>query len=190
MGLGVALALSGAVLARAQNLLKNGDFEAGNTDPWSVYGAATLKLDTTEKHSGKASAFVDVTAKGANFWDSGFQYLNIEFEANTQYTYAAFLKAEAPKKINFKPELSKDPWTGYGEKMMEISTTWKEYYVEFKPDTKVTPAALTLHIADDDTNFWIDDARWYVGTYVPGDQPTAVDPKGKTATVWAEMKSR
>jgi hypothetical protein len=191
LGLGIALTFCGVVVAQAaENLIKNGDFEGGNTDPWSVYGKATLKLDTTEKYAGKASGYVDVSEKGANFWDSGFQYLNIEFEANTQYTYAAFVKAEAPKQINFKPELSADPWTAYGEKMMDVTTTWKEYYVEFKPAVKVTPAALTLHIAADDGNFWIDNARWYIGTYEPGNLPTPVDPKEKTATTWAALKSR
>lgn len=190
VGLGIALTISGVVPAQAQNLLKNADFEGANTDPWSVYGAATLTVDATQKHSGKSSGYVDVTAKGANFWDAGLQYLNIEFAAGTQYTYAAFVKAEAPKQINFKPELSADPWTAYGEKMMDIATDWKEYYVEFKADAKVTPAALTLHIATDDTNFWIDDARWYVGTYEPGNLPTAVDPNEKSATTWAALKSR
>lgn len=190
LSVGFALTLSGSVSQAATNLLKNGNFEDGTTNPFSVYGAATLKLDTTEKYAGNASGYVDVASKGANFWDSGFQYLNIEFEANTQYTFAAFVKAEAPKQINFKPELSANPWTGYGEKMMDITTSWKEYYVEFKPPVKVTPAALTLHIAADDVNFWIDNVRWYVGTYEPETIPTAVDPKGKATTTWAALKSR
>lgn len=185
-----ALALSGNMAQAATNLIKNGGFEEGTTNPFSVYGAATLKLDTTEKYAGNASCYVDVASKGANFWDSGFQYLNIEFEANTQYTFAAFVKAEAPKQINFKPELSADPWTAYGEKMMDITTSWKEYYVEFQPPVKVTPAALTLHIAADDVNFWIDNVRWYVGTYEPETIPTAVDPKEKATTTWAALKSR
>ncbi|MBM3213788.1 hypothetical protein FJZ36_02585 [Candidatus Poribacteria bacterium] len=185
--MGVALSASAAVA----NLAKNGDFEAGNTDPFVTYGDAQLKLDTTQKHTGKASAMVTVAKKGANFWDSGFQYNpGIEFKANTQYTFAAWVKSEGPKNINFKPELSADPWTAYGEKMMATTTTWKEYYVEFKPAALVKPASLTLHIAENDLDFWIDDVRWFEGTYVPMDLPTAVEPEGKSTTTWAAIKAR
>jgi hypothetical protein len=186
-----ALSLSVSLAAHAAtNLLKNGDFEGGDTAPWSVYGSATITLDTKTPFDGKGCGFVQVNAAGANFWDSGLQYAGVEFKANTQYTFAAFVKAEGAKDINFKPELAQDPWTGFGEQMKNIGTDWKEYYVEFQPAAVVTPASLTLHIAADDKDFWIDSARWYEGKYEPAAPPAAVEPSDKLATTWAKLKER
>jgi hypothetical protein len=186
LGLVFAVALSASA---ATNLLKNGDFEAANVNPWTTYGNAKIELDTAA-HSGKGAGKVTVGAVGANFWDSGLQYTGVEFKANTQYTWAAFVKAAQPRRINMKPELAQDPWTGYGEKQQDMTADWKEIYVEFLPPAAVKPASLTWHIAESTATFWVDDARWYEGKYEPLQPPAAVSPKAKLAVRWADMKTR
>ncbi|MDA1191577.1 MAG: carbohydrate binding domain-containing protein [Candidatus Poribacteria bacterium] len=187
----LAMGLSVGIAVAQTNLVTNGDFEGGSTDPFVTYGAATVSLATDGAFDGAASAKVTVDTAGANFWDSGFQYnANIQFAAGTTYTWAAFVKAESAKNINFKPELAVDPWSGFGEAMTAIGTDWAEYHVEFSAPSLVTPASLTMHIAENDVDFWIDNVRWYEGTYVPGNTPTAVEPEGKAATTWASLKTR
>ena len=190
-GIAVALVATIAVAASAQdNLISNGDFEADTTDPWAVYGDATLTLDTAEKHGGSASAKVEVGSVGANFWDAGLQYnVDVTFSGGTLYTWSAFVKSENAKQINWKPELAADPWTAYGEEMMTMTGEWSEYYLEFTPDVDADPASLTLHIQADDEDFWIDDSRWYTGAYTPP-VVSAVDAEGKVATTWGSLKSR
>ena len=190
----MAFATAIAVAASAQdNLLSNGDFEADTTDPWGVYGDATLTLDTVDKHGGSASAKVEVNSVGANFWDAGLQYnVDVSFSGGTLYTWAAFVKSDGTKEINWKPELAEDPWTALAEEMQASTADWAEYYVEFTPDADVGNGSLTLHIQLDDQDFWIDDARWYEGAYVPGDtgSPTAVEADGRATTTWGAIKTR
>lgn len=189
---GAVLMTTAVLSTHAQtNLAKNGGFEDGKPDPFVTYGAAVLSVDNAEKFAGNASLHVDVTAQGANFWDSGLQYnTDVTFKGGTQYTWAAFMKAASARRINMKPELAQDPWTGYGEKQQDVTTEWKEYYVEFLPAAEVNPASLTMHIAEVAVPFWVDEVRWYEGNYTPGGQTTAVEPKGKLATSWASLKSR
>jgi len=187
----LAIAATLTVATSAQdNLISNGDFEAGVTDPWGVYGDASISLDTSDVFEGGASGKVEVGSAGANFWDSGLQYnVDVTFTGGTLYTWAAFVKSEGAKNINWKPELGADPWTAYGEQMLAMSPEWTEYHVEFTPDTDVNPASLTMHIAETDEDFWIDNARWYAGAYVAA-ETTAVDAEGKVATAWGSLKSR
>ena len=187
----ITLAATLSVAASAQdNLIENGDFEGGVTDPWGVYGDATLTLDASEVFEGSASGKVEVGAAGANFWDSGLQYnVDVTFTGGQLYTWAAFVKSEGAKNINWKPELAADPWTAYGEQMLAMGPEWTEYHIEFTPDSDVDPGSLTMHIAESGEDFWIDNARWYEGAYV-APTTTAVDAQGKVATAWGSLKSR
>jgi hypothetical protein len=188
-----ALLLTLDAYAAPKNLIPNPDFEDGTVNPWTFYGQAALSVSKKgEGHNGSRALYVQVNAVGANFWDSGIQYNKaIVFNKNTQYTWAMFFKAEKARRINVKPELSVDPWTAYGETMMNVTPEWAEYYVQFKPPVDVVPASLTLHIAEVTVNFWMDDVRWYEGTYEPAEGvPFAVEPKAKLAVTWADMKTR
>ncbi|GIX06719.1 MAG: hypothetical protein KatS3mg115_1122 [Candidatus Poribacteria bacterium] len=184
-----ALALSGSMALAQENMLRNGGLEDGVVDPWISYGQATLSVTSDNVYEGSFALQVEVPAAGANFWDSGVQYQEgVVFEAGTTYTWAFFAKADHTVNINIKPELAQDPWTGYGEHQVELTTDWQEFYATWTPDTLVQPASLTLHVAFDAATLWIDAARWYVGEYVPYESVTAVDPKGKLATTWAQLK--
>lgn len=190
--LGVGWMLAAVLTAGAQdNLLTNPDFEAGNADPFTAYGDITLSIDNTEVHGGDNALFVDVNSVPANPWDSGIKYTqDVAFTQGTEYTWALFMKGEAPRVVNMKPELDADPFTGYGETAQNITTDWEEYHVTFTPDANVAPASLTLHTGASDIGFWVDDVRFYEGPFTPGDDPTAVDAKGKLATSWASLKKR
>lgn len=193
IGIVVLMLGSENLSAAPKNLIPNGDFEDGTTQPWSFYGQAALSISKKgEGRNGSRAMYVQVNAVGVNFWDSGVQYnKGIDFTKDTLYTWAMFFKAEKPRRINVKPELGVDPWTAYGETMMNVTTEWKESYVQFKPPVDVVPASLTLHIAETTVNFWMGDVRWYEGAYEPADGvPHAIEPKGKLAIRWAEMKSR
>lgn len=170
------------------NLLENGDFEADTIDPWTTYGDVEISLSTDDPVSDTQCLYIKVLSAGNNFWDSGLQNKGHAFEAGT-YTLSAFLQAEAERKINFKPELSVDPWTAYGAQEFTITTEWEEYHTIAELPEKVDPASITFHIGYTEGNFWIDDVKWYEGEYVPS-VPTDVQPSDKLATSWAKIKSQ
>jgi hypothetical protein len=193
---GVLLALAAGIgLAAPANLIQNGgDFEKG-LDPWVTYGNCQMALGKkADAFEGSGVAFVTVPAKGANFWDAGVQYRpNITFKKNTLYTWAMLFKAPEPKRINIKPELGVDPWTGYGEKMVTVTQDWQEYWTEWQTAIDVVPASLTLHVQDSAINFWMDAVRWYEGKFEPYKKdgaPKAVSPTAKVAVRWADLKAR
>lgn len=153
----------------AENLLANGGFEDGVTDPWNTYGDATMEVVSEGAIEGTSCLHVTVNSAGANFWDAGLQHTGHVFEAGKQYTLSAFLRAgEGTMDINFKPELAADPWSGFGDQVFTMTDEWVEYSVTTPVlDGDVDPAAITFHIAFTAGDFYIDDVKFYEGEYVP-----------------------
>jgi hypothetical protein len=177
---GTAPAPSGAV-----NLLVNGGFEDGVLEPWGTYGDVTAEVVQElvgaavpePPVEGAFCLYVDVAPGIANFWEAGLQPVGEVFEAGNRYTISAFLKAkEGTLDINFKPELGADPWTGYGEQMITITDEWAEYSVTTPVFTEdVDPASFTFHIGSAQGGFWVDNVRFYEGSYV---SPDGTAPEG------------
>jgi hypothetical protein len=149
------------------NKLINGGFEDGVMDPWGIWGA-TAEVVTVNPVEGLSCLHVTVPQAGANFWDSGLNQGGHVFQAGKKYTLSAWLRcSQGTMRINFKPELQQDPWTGYGEQVMTMTDQWAEYSITtpvFGQD--VSPASITFHIGFDAGDFWVDGARWYEGEYV------------------------
>jgi len=175
----IAFGASYTLAAEGENLLANGGFEDRIADPWSTYGSASIEVVQELRRpavdedviEGESCLYIEVLAKGGNFWDSGLQHAGHTFEAGKVYTLSAYLKsADGPMQINFKPELSADPWTGYGAKAFTMTEEWKRYSTTTPPmPADVNPASITFHIAYDVGEFWVDDVRFYEGT--PDEEP-------------------
>jgi hypothetical protein len=172
------------------NIIKNGGFESGVMDPWSTYGdmvkAEILAKDAIE---GKFCLHLIIGTKPANFWDGGLQNGNQIFAKGKKYTLSAYVKSPQKLQINFKPELAADPWSGYGDKVMTTTDKWAEYYVTTPVMVAdATPASVTFHITFDVGEYFMDGVFFYEGDYVAG-MITPVQPKGKAATAWGQLKS-
>jgi hypothetical protein len=183
---GLAILSTGYVWGdEGENLLANGGFEDFIAEPWSTYGDASIKVvDKLQKAAvdedpieGDVCLEVSVTAKGANFWDSGLQHAGHTFEKGKVYTLSAYLKsADGTMQINFKPELGADPWTGYGSRAFVMTEEWKEYHITTPPiPENVNPATITFHIGYGVGVFWIDNVRFYEGE--PEEEPNGGEPE-------------
>lgn len=167
-----------------ENLLANGGFEDGIADPWTSYGDVMIEVVKDLKKAavdekpieGDFCLHAIVNSKGANFWDAGIQHTKHVFEAGKVYTLSAYLKcADGIMQINFKPELSEDPWTGFGEKAFVMTEKWKEYHISTTPMPRnIDPASITFHVAYDAGEFWMDDVKFYEGK--PDEKP---QPEGE-----------
>ncbi len=160
--------VSRAAQVAVVNLLTNGGFEDGVMAPWGIWGA-TAEVVTTNPAEGKSCLHVTVPQAGANFWDSGLNQSPFVFQAGKKYTFSAWLRCkQGTMRINFKPELQKDPWTGYGEQVITMSDQWVEYSVTTPVlAADVNPGSATFHIGFDAGEFWIDGVRFYEGDFVP-----------------------
>jgi len=164
-------------LESAENLLVNPGFEDSVVEPWSTYGGVATEVVRglmgaavpEDPIEGDFSLHIVVPAAGANFWNAGLQHRGHVFEAGKKYTLSAFLKCKSGTlRINFKPELGENPWTGYGSQAFTMNEEWAEYSVTTPIFTKdVSPANITFHIAYAAGDFWMDGVRFYEGDYVP-----------------------
>jgi hypothetical protein len=156
--------------AGSTNLLTNGGFEDGVTDPWSTYGDATMEVvselvDAAVPEApveGSSCLHVTVNSAGANFWDAGLQNAGHVFEAGKAYTLSAYLKSKSGTlDINFKPELAADPWSGFGDQVFTMTEEWAQYSVTTPVmEADVDPGSITFHIAFTAGEFWVDDVQW------------------------------
>jgi hypothetical protein len=159
------------------NYFPNGGFEDGVLEPWYVYGGATAEV--VDELTGAAVAegpvegdlclHVTVSESNPNWWEIGLVPSGAVFEQGKKYTVSAFLKCrEGTFQVDFKPQKSADPWTGYGQETFTITEEWAEYSVTTPEFTEnVTPAGVTFHIGFEAGEFWIDGVRFYEGDYVP-----------------------
>ena len=159
------------------NYFPNGGFEDGVLEPWYVYGGATAEV--VDELAGAAVAenpvegdlclHVTVPEPNPNWWEVGLVPSGAVFEQDKKYTVSAFLKCkEGTFQVDFKPQKSADPWTGYGQETFTITEEWAEYYITTPVFTEnVTPAGVTFHIGFEAGEFWIDGVRYYEGDYVP-----------------------
>ena len=159
------------------NYFPNGGFEDGVLDPWYVYGGATAEVVdelvgaavAEDPVEGDLCLHVTVPEANPNWWEIGLVPSGAVFEQGKHYTVSAFLKSkEGTFQVDFKPQRSEDPWTGYGQETFTITEEWAEYSVTTPVFTEnVTPAGVTFHIGFDAGEFWIDGVRFYEGDYVP-----------------------
>jgi len=157
------------------NLLTNGGFEDGVTDPWTMYdntgSASVLEVVTDDVVEGNYSLHVVVPTAGANFWDVGLQNAGHVFEAGKNYTLSAFMKcAQGTLDVNFKPERAADPYEGYGDQVITITDQWTEYSITTPViAADVDPASITFHIGFAAGEIWVDNVRFYEGDYTPSE---------------------
>lgn len=176
-------------------LASNSGFETGAMAPWGSYGA--LATFTVVKDcvgavvpqgpiEGNYCLNVKVSGAGANRWDAAFQAPmatppGTVFQKGKAYTFSIFLKSKSgAAQVYISAELSQDPYTAYGTLAVTMTDTWAEYhFTTAAMPVDVNPAHLTIHVAYAAQEFWVDDAKWYEGNYVPTvtkDKISAIEP--------------
>jgi hypothetical protein len=154
------------------NLLSNADFEDGSVSPWIPYGDSTVEIDTNTAYTGNASLWIQPDQVGDVIWASGIWHPGIELRPGVTYTWSAFMKAVAPRRVNMKVELNHEQWQSAAERQQYLDTEWREYYLQFTPSERMRAASLVWHAAGSVTGFWLDNIRFHEGVF----QPTAAAP--------------
>ncbi len=154
LGFWIALPLS----VLGQNLLTNGDFEAGAAGWWSGVGgggAATFTIPYTGSvHGGTNSFRANVTATGANPWD--VQTIGPAFTAAVGIPHQlTFWARSATGGNSIRVIVQKDAAPAYyGAQDFVVTNTWQQYTFNFTP----TQAAVTLRMHYIGTgDFYFDD---------------------------------
>ena len=166
------------------NLFQNPGFETGALEPWGGYdggGATVISTVVTNcvganvpegPIEGDYCLHVMVSGPGTNFFDGAITPSLLPdarvFQKGKKYTLSLFLKSKnGTATINLKPELARDPYTGYGEKQVRATEKWAEYHTTTPVFTAdVNPADVMFHVEFKAQEFWIDDVKWHEGDYV------------------------
>ena len=113
-------------------------------------------------------------------------------EKGTTYTYSLWAKSEKPRTVKMRIIHQGDPWNEYANKQINLSETWKEFFITFKMLVDDASSRAGIIMGGQKVDVWFDHIRLYEGEFVSdieGAEPQAVDPSDKLTTTWAVLKT-
>ena len=155
-----------------ENLIENGDFEAGlirekGVPGWHLSGGPH-HLTTDEKHSGKQS--MELVGDGTHFtWAEpgkvrGENNLNyLEIKPMTTYVVRFWYKVKAGEPLTVNIFTNKRSLTGEAWSIRLISSEWREYSLKFvaQSDENLVGIYIYPYYGNKDGKIWIDDVSLY-----------------------------
>ena len=178
------------------NILKNGDFDF-NLEAWHHWthadAAALFQPDgkKAEPVIGKKVAYVKISKAGNAVWHVQFYQQPFTLEKGTTYTYSLWAKSEKPRTVVMRILHQGDPWNEYARQTINLSETWKEFFITFKMTGDDVSSRAGIIMGAEKVDVWLDHIRLYEGEFVAdidGAEPQAVEPSDKLATTWAALK--
>ena len=178
------------------NILKNGDFDF-NLEAWHHWthadAAALFQPDgkKAEPVIGKKVAYVKISKAGNAVWHVQFYQQPFTLEKGTTYTYSLWAKSEKPRTVVMRILHQGDPWNEYARQTINLSETWKEFFITFKMTGDDVSSRAGVIMGAEKVDVWLDHIRLYEGEFVAdidGAEPHAVEPSNKLATTWAVLK--
>jgi endo-1,4-beta-xylanase len=143
-----------ALPANAENLVTNGTFEGGASDPWWSY-AAEGASQTVEVVDGQLCS--TITEGGENVWDVILGLSDLGLVAGQHYHITFSVSADAERSIRFKTGLGDAPYTDYFLKTIPVTTTPQVFdytYLNLKEDAA---AQFQFHIGGSPGTVCVDD---------------------------------
>lgn len=186
----------GASAQDVKNLVNNPGFEQGLVG-WSVWvedaNAGVQKdVDKNKRVEGRQSLVVDVFRAG------GGQRVELHqnpfvLKAGQKLTFALWATSmPAIRNARLVCNHREAPWTAYGSKEVVFETTWKEFWIPVQIPADDAKVGIYVELRDTKGRVWFDAVRFYEGDYVPdkslGGETRPVDPRGRVAIRWAELK--
>ena len=179
-----------------ENILKNGDFDF-NLEGWHHWthadAAALFQTEgkKAEPIAGKKVAYIKISKQSNAVWHIQFYQQPFTLEKGTTYTYNLWAKSEKPRTVVMRILHQGDPWNEYARQTINLSETWKEFFITFKMPADDVNSRAGIIMGAEKGDVWLDHIRLYEGEFVSdieGAEPQAVDPSNKLATIWATLK--
>lgn len=156
---------------KMENIVKNSDFEAGNTDGWGAWSSDGCKQQISEKGAGYESDYaIQLTnpVAGNNYSAQAFYTLpDITWEVGDVYILSFYAKADHVD-ANFQVELqnrNKYSAAKYIHAPLEAADTWYYFEKEITVDENFldeakTPTHITIDFGADEGNVWLDNVQF------------------------------
>ncbi len=176
------LLLSFTSISFSQNILSNGNFEAG-TSNWSTWFdggsgyTGSFSIETNDVNTGAQSGKILITAIGsaAEYHKVMLKNTGFSLQANKEYQVSFYVRCSKAGQT-FQSQLHKDssPYTLYTSKNFLSSTSWQQYTYTFTSPTTTSDVRLAFKMGGSVANYYIDDV---VLSEVSGPlYPIAIDP--------------
>lgn len=198
------LALQGNAAQEVENLIINPDFEQGIVG-WELElhadqgAAAQLKVDDDNALVGDQCMLIEIQKLDGSgtWWHVGLNQINLAVEAGETYTLAVWARTENKKArtIRLAGGENHGPWANWGDKDFTITDEWTEYHTTWNQINNDNNARIRIATGQSEEDVWVDHVRFYVGEYQEEDLEgleveEAAHPKGKLATIWANLKAK
>ena len=157
-------------------------------------GLYTMEIDKKNPQHGKQSLKVIGHKATGTDWHAKVRQKDMSMKAGETYTVIFWARAEKPRQVSLSVQMQHAPWTFYqGGVINLLGQEWEEYHITFNATHDVERDMwVGLAIAQSDTDFWIDNFRYFEGDPeddLNRDTPFPVEAKEKLATRWGEIKT-
>ena len=157
-------------------------------------GLYTMEIDKKNPQHGKQSLKIVGHKATGTAWHAKIKQLDTSMKSGNAYTVIFWARSEKPREVTLSIQMQHAPWTFYqGGAINLLGPEWTEYHLTYNSTADVERDMwVGLSIAQSDTDFWIDNFRYFEGDPeddLSRDTPFPVDAREKLATQWAEIKS-
>ncbi|MBQ4332150.1 MAG: carbohydrate binding domain-containing protein, partial [Clostridia bacterium] len=160
----------GALVSASTNLVKNGDFESGDTSNWNNDAGNGF---TVVEESGDKCAYLEYNAAD---WGNIYQYVNVE--KNTDYVFSYSYKADSRFKMIFSV-MGGDWVTSLGKATFDSTGEWVTNSVEFNSGDFATIIIFVQsnHYAKDGHTVYVDDISVVKKADLPAEPDEPEEPE-------------
>ena len=161
-------------------------------------GLYTMEIDKKNpQHGNKSLKIVGHKATGTP-WHAKVKQKSVSMQKGEKYSVVFWARSEKPREVKVNFQMQHAPWENYlrNQPNPVINLTgpeWEEYDYTFTATVDVSRDMwVSLSIAQSDTDFWIDNFRYFEGEPqddLNRDTPFPVEAKEKLATRWGEIKT-
>jgi hypothetical protein len=138
-----------------ENLIKNGDFSAGQND-WNPQ-VISPAMATLSFNGGIFKAAIETISEQA--WHINILQPGILLDAYKSYTLTFDAKAETSKVILVKAQFDHSPWTSSLEEKVAITNNMQTYSVSWFQEKPADSYKVGFFFGTDTTDVWIDNVK-------------------------------
>lgn len=178
----VLLFLSFSTFTFAQNILTNGNLEAGlsNWSSWfdgSTGYTGSFSIETSDVYSGAQSGKVYITGIGtaAEYHKIMVKNTGFSIQANKEYQVSFYMRCSKAGQT-FQTQVHKDgsPYTSYANKYFTTTTSWQQYSYNFTSPVTTSDVRFALKMGGSIANYYFDDV--VIAESSGPSYPVVIDP--------------
>jgi hypothetical protein len=151
------LLLTALISVKAQNLITNGNFESGTSEPFTFYREPWNGLVFDAAIFNRELAILNISQTSVDIWRLQVIYFDLPVENGVTYKFSFDTYADSPRTIRAYVCENGNDWTMYVEKYIQVTTEKTRYEFIFKMLQPTDPGAeLAFDLAASTASIYFD----------------------------------